>query len=160
MMRVVVRVAYLDENGGNTEQRVMISGLGRFLDVSAKDLTSRATLRYGIAQELRAVSACPSSLTERPDLRRCPMPGPAACRAAQRPADQRRVAVVAGSPNGCIASARASWGGGGIARGGVMVGSDCTRILPSRPTGRVGKPWRLKPVPRGTGHVTAQRAAS
>jgi hypothetical protein len=54
-MRVVVRVAYLDENGGNTEQRVMISGLFRFLDVSAKDLTARATLRYGIAQELRTV---------------------------------------------------------------------------------------------------------
>jgi hypothetical protein len=55
LMRVVVRVAYLDENGGNTEQRVMISGLFRFLDVSVKDLASRATLRYGIAQELRTV---------------------------------------------------------------------------------------------------------
>jgi hypothetical protein len=55
LMRVVVRVAYLDENGGNTEQRVMISGLFRFLDVSAKDLTARATLRYGVAEELRTV---------------------------------------------------------------------------------------------------------
>jgi Initiator Replication protein len=55
LMRVVVRVAYLDENGGNTEQRVMISGLFRFLDVSAKDLTARATLRYGVAHELRTV---------------------------------------------------------------------------------------------------------
>jgi hypothetical protein len=55
LMRVVVRVAYLDENGGNTEQRVMISGLFRFLDMSAKDLTARATLRYGVAHELRAV---------------------------------------------------------------------------------------------------------
>jgi len=56
LMRVVVRVAYIDENdGGGTEQRVMISGLFRFLDVSAKDLTARATLRYGIAHELRTV---------------------------------------------------------------------------------------------------------
>lgn len=52
-MRVVVRVAYTDDD--STEQRVMISGLFRFLDVSAKDPAARATLRYGIAQELRAV---------------------------------------------------------------------------------------------------------
>ena len=55
LMRIVVRVAYLDESGGNTEQRVMISGLFRFLDVSAKDLNAQATLRYGVAQELRTV---------------------------------------------------------------------------------------------------------
>jgi len=55
LMRIVVRVAYLDERGGKTEQRVMISGLFRFLDVSAEDLTARATLRYGVAQELRTV---------------------------------------------------------------------------------------------------------
>ena len=53
LMRVVVRVAYTDAD--STEQRVMISGLFRFLDVSAKDLAARATLRYGIAQELRTV---------------------------------------------------------------------------------------------------------
>ena len=55
LMRVTVRVAYLDETGKGTEQRVMISGLFRFLDVSAKDLATRATLRFGIAQELRTV---------------------------------------------------------------------------------------------------------
>jgi hypothetical protein len=55
LMRVVVRVGYVDENGGGAEQRVMISGLFRFLDVSSKDLTARATLRYGIAHELRTV---------------------------------------------------------------------------------------------------------
>jgi hypothetical protein len=55
LMRVVVRVAYVDDSGSGTEQRVMISGLFRFLDVSAKDLTARATLRYGIAHELRTV---------------------------------------------------------------------------------------------------------
>jgi hypothetical protein len=55
LMRVVVRVAYLDEAGGASERRVMISGLFRFLDVSAKDLATRASLRYGIAQELREV---------------------------------------------------------------------------------------------------------
>jgi hypothetical protein len=55
LMRVVVRVAYVDENAGGREQRVMISGLFRFLDVSAKDLTARATFRYGIAHELRTV---------------------------------------------------------------------------------------------------------
>src|SRR3978361_2275229 len=43
LMRVVVRVAYVDENAGGRERRVMISGLFRFIDVSAKDLTTRAT---------------------------------------------------------------------------------------------------------------------
>src|ERR1700712_2278338 len=52
LMRVVVRVGYLDEIDGVTERRVMISGLFRFLDVSSDDLTARATLRYGISREL------------------------------------------------------------------------------------------------------------
>lgn len=55
LMRVVVRVAYVDESHGSREQRIMISGLFRFFDISAKDLTARATLRYGIAHELRRV---------------------------------------------------------------------------------------------------------
>ena len=35
LMRVIVRVAYLD---GMSEQRIMISGLFRFLDISRRDL--------------------------------------------------------------------------------------------------------------------------
>ena len=52
LMRVIVRVAYLD---GTAEQRIMISGLFRFLDISRRDLATRATLRYGIAHELQSI---------------------------------------------------------------------------------------------------------
>jgi len=52
LMRVIVRVAYLD---GMSEQRIMISGLFRFLDISRRDLATRATLRYGISHELQNV---------------------------------------------------------------------------------------------------------
>jgi hypothetical protein len=52
LMRVVVRVAYVD---GTSEQRIMISGLFRFLDISRKDLAARATLRYGISHELQTI---------------------------------------------------------------------------------------------------------
>src|SRR6202451_1982612 len=55
LMRVVVRVAYVDENGAGTEQPGLMYGLFRLLDVSSQDLAARATLRYGIAQELRTV---------------------------------------------------------------------------------------------------------
>jgi hypothetical protein len=51
-MRVIVRVAYLD---GMSEQRIMISGLFRFLDISRRDLATRATLRYGISHELQSI---------------------------------------------------------------------------------------------------------
>lgn len=52
LMRVIVRVAYLD---GTAEQRIMISSLFRFLDISRRDLATRATLRYGIAHELQSI---------------------------------------------------------------------------------------------------------
>jgi hypothetical protein len=52
LMRVIVRVAYLD---GTSEQRIMISGLFRFLDISRRDFATRASLRYGIAHELQSV---------------------------------------------------------------------------------------------------------
>src|SRR5277367_3677403 len=52
LMRVIVRVAYLD---GTSEQRIMISGLFRFLDISRRDFATRASLRYGIAHELQSI---------------------------------------------------------------------------------------------------------
>ena len=52
LMRVIVRVAYLD---GMSEQRIMISGLFRFLDISRRDLVTCATLRYGISHELQSI---------------------------------------------------------------------------------------------------------
>jgi hypothetical protein len=52
LMRVIVRVVYLD---GMSEQRIMISGLFRFLDISRRDLATSATLRYGISHELQSI---------------------------------------------------------------------------------------------------------
>jgi hypothetical protein len=51
-MRVVVRVGYVAKD---SEQRIIIAGLFKFFDVARKDLSARATLRYGISSELIAV---------------------------------------------------------------------------------------------------------
>jgi plasmid replication initiation protein len=47
-----VRVGYVAED---SEQRIIIAGLFKFFDVARKDLSARATLRYGISSELIAV---------------------------------------------------------------------------------------------------------
>jgi Initiator Replication protein len=52
LMRVVVRVGYVAED---SEQRIIIAGLFKFFDVARKDLSARATLRYGISSELISV---------------------------------------------------------------------------------------------------------
>jgi hypothetical protein len=52
LMRVVVRVGYVAKD---SEQRIIIAGLFKFFDVARKDLSARATLRYGISSELIAV---------------------------------------------------------------------------------------------------------
>src|SRR5689334_16260318 len=48
LMSVKVNVVYLADTGaGEQEQRIVITGLFDFFDVSAKELAKRATLRYG-----------------------------------------------------------------------------------------------------------------
>lgn len=49
IMRVVARVNY------NGNDAYIVAGMFRFFDVSRRDFSSRATLRYGIAKELIAV---------------------------------------------------------------------------------------------------------
>lgn len=50
---VVVSVAYIDNQQGNKpEQRVVITGLFAFFDVSSQQLEKRATLRYGLPPKL------------------------------------------------------------------------------------------------------------
>ena len=58
-MSVKVNVAYVAENADGVEgpeQRVVITGLFDFFDVSAKELAKRATLRYGLPAETRTDS--------------------------------------------------------------------------------------------------------
>jgi len=54
---VVVSVAYVDQAGKEPEQRVVITGLFAFFDVSAKQLEKRATLRYGLPPKLVPIIA-------------------------------------------------------------------------------------------------------
>lgn len=58
LMTVKVNVAYLAESANKVEgpeQRVVITGLFDFFDVSAKELTKRATLRYGLPRKLAPI---------------------------------------------------------------------------------------------------------
>jgi Initiator Replication protein len=58
LMSVKVNVAYVAETGDGIEgpeQRVVITGLFDFFDVSAKELAKRATLRYGLPRKLAPI---------------------------------------------------------------------------------------------------------
>lgn len=58
LMTVKVNVAYLAESADGVEgpeQRVVITGLFDFFDVSAKELAKRATLRYGLPRKLAPI---------------------------------------------------------------------------------------------------------
>jgi hypothetical protein len=58
LMRVVVNVFYVAVDKGDgegPEQRVVITGLFDFFDVSGKELTKRATLRYGLPRKLAPI---------------------------------------------------------------------------------------------------------
>jgi hypothetical protein len=58
LMSVKVNVAYVAETGDGLEgpeQRVVITGLFDFFDVSAKELAKRATLRYGLPRKLAPI---------------------------------------------------------------------------------------------------------
>src|SRR4029077_1939630 len=51
---IAVSVSYIDEHD---EPRVVITGLFDFFDVSARELASRATLRYGLPRKLAPILA-------------------------------------------------------------------------------------------------------
>ncbi len=58
LMSVKVNVAYVAESPDGVdgpEQRVVITGLFDFFDVSAKELAKRATLRYGLPRKLAPI---------------------------------------------------------------------------------------------------------
>ena len=55
LMSVKVNVVYGAESRDGPEQRVVITGLFDFFDVSAKELAKRATLRYGLPRKLAPV---------------------------------------------------------------------------------------------------------
>ena len=58
LMSVKVNVAYVADTGDGVEgpeQRVVITGLFDFFDVSAKELAKRATLRYGLPRKLAPI---------------------------------------------------------------------------------------------------------
>ena len=58
LMSVKVNVVYVSESGDGVEgpeQRVVITGLFDFFDVSAKELAKRATLRYGLPRKLAPI---------------------------------------------------------------------------------------------------------
>src|SRR5580704_7611136 len=58
LMSVKVNVAYVAEStdgAESPEQRIVITGLFDFFDVSAKELAKRATLRYGLPRKLAPI---------------------------------------------------------------------------------------------------------
>lgn len=58
LMSVKVNVAYVADNADTAEgpeHRVVITGLFDFFDVSAKELATRATLRYGLPRKLAPI---------------------------------------------------------------------------------------------------------
>src|SRR3954468_6202042 len=57
LMSVLVEVSYLDKcnEASEPEMRIAVIGIFRFLDISAKEFTKRATLRYGISPELAPI---------------------------------------------------------------------------------------------------------
>ena len=58
LMSVKVNVVYIADSGDRgegPEQRVVITGLFDFFDVSAKELAKRATLRYGLPRKLAPI---------------------------------------------------------------------------------------------------------
>lgn len=58
LMHVMVNVVYIAEDRDNgPEQRVVLTGLFDFFDVSAKELAKRATLKYGLPRKLAPVLA-------------------------------------------------------------------------------------------------------
>jgi hypothetical protein len=57
-MHVMVNVVYVAEDRGDgPEQRVVITGLFDFFDVSARELAKRATLKYGLPRKLAPILA-------------------------------------------------------------------------------------------------------
>ena len=58
LMHVMVNVIYVAEDRGDgPEQRVVITGLFDFFDVSARELAKRATLKYGLPRKLAPILA-------------------------------------------------------------------------------------------------------
>ena len=58
LMSVKVNVVYVADSGDGAEgpeQRIVITGLFDFFDVSAKELAKRATLRYGLPRKLTPI---------------------------------------------------------------------------------------------------------
>src|SRR6476646_733329 len=52
LMHVMVNVVYVAEDRGDgPEQRVVITGLFDFFDLSARELAKRATLKYGLPRK-------------------------------------------------------------------------------------------------------------
>src|SRR4051794_11511310 len=57
LMNVLVEVRYVDLGDGSDEpeERIRIMGIFRFLDISTKEFTKRATIRYGISPDLAPI---------------------------------------------------------------------------------------------------------
>lgn len=56
LMNVLVEICYVDEGDGKEpEERIAVMGIFRFLDISAKEFSKRATIRYGISSDLAPI---------------------------------------------------------------------------------------------------------
>jgi hypothetical protein len=56
LMNVLVEIRYVDEGDGKEpEERIAVMGIFRFLDISAKEFSKRATIRYGISSDLAPI---------------------------------------------------------------------------------------------------------